>query len=283
MHTKPKHSTVEPQEDETVGRGGPSISYAELVGDMYARWVLDCLVEIAYAVSKDYVARPEFHKDSEVPIGIVDLRMEYGTKSGFPDRTQRQEINSPIFGASDGYLADNSNDKFRVQRKPLFDACTTLSLLTASTAAASLKPSVTSSLVLLQQRLKSFDGASIRRSYHQVVHVSELAFSILTSSGISKVFGVSPSPSNGWPLESTDFSGSQLIESISGKLPLAPEHVFKADRFQRLQRVAQQGREALRAILDADAAAAKDFNGLVTSVYTWSSSLKDYSEPLKPL
>jgi hypothetical protein len=255
--------------------------YAEVVGDMYARWVLDGLVEVSYAISKDFIARPEFYKGPDVPDAIVDLRMQYGTTSTFPNRGQRQEIYLPIFGASDGYASDSLNDKFRALRKPLFDACITLSELTLTTAAASLKPRVLSALGLLRQRLKSFDGISIRRSRAQVHHVTNVAYSILRSAGITHVFGVAPPQSSAWPLESDDINGSQLVRAVSEKLPLGPEYIFNEDKFQRVRLVAQRGREALQLILGADVTKQADFDGLVAAVYAWAFSIKDYSGSLK--
>lgn len=259
-----------------------STEYADLVGDMYARWVLDGLIEIAYAIAKDFVARPEFYKESDIPEGIVELRMEYGTKSVLPNRIQRQEINSPIFGASDGYPSDNTTDKFRTLRKPLFDACITLNELTCSTtSAASLKPRVLTALGFLQQRLYSFNGVSIRRSHRQVQHVSELGYSVLRAAGITRVFGVGPTKSTAWPLESDDINGSQLVRAVSEKLPLGPEYIFNEDKFQRVRQVAQQGRDALRTIFSVDANTSNGFDELVGSVYAWAFSIKDYSGPLK--
>jgi hypothetical protein len=35
------------------------LNYRQVVGDMYSQWALDCVIEVAYAVSKDFIARPE--------------------------------------------------------------------------------------------------------------------------------------------------------------------------------------------------------------------------------
>jgi hypothetical protein len=244
---------------------------------MYCRWTLDGLPEIAYAVSKDFVARPEFYKAADIPGEIVELRIEYGSRSRLPNRSQRLDINSPIFGVSDGYGGDTSNDKFRVLRKPLFDGCIALSELTSNTAPASQKPRILNALDSLRLRLKSFDGKSIRGSYEQVLHVSKAAVGILSSTGVSQVFGVNPAPNHIWPYDSSDANGSLLIGSISDKLTLGPNLTFTADRFQRLRRVAQQGREALILIITTDVAESRAFDALVVSVYTWAMSLKDYS------
>ena len=83
------------------------MAYARLIGDMYARWTLDCVVEIAYAVSKDFILRPEFYKAGDVPDNIITFRIEYGNSAEFPNQAQRQEMNSPVLGASDGYQLES--------------------------------------------------------------------------------------------------------------------------------------------------------------------------------
>jgi hypothetical protein len=64
-------------------------SFGNLIGDMYARWTLDCVIEIAHAVSIDYVARPEFYRGSDVPDNIADLRSSYGYLRNYPNKGAR--------------------------------------------------------------------------------------------------------------------------------------------------------------------------------------------------
>lgn len=253
-----------------------TLSFKEVLGDMYSQWVLDCVIEIAYAVSKDFIARPEFYKVDDVPNGITDIRAAYGVTSNLPNRSQRQDINSPIFGASDGYPPDNTNDKFRALRKPLFDACTVYLMRTNSDAAAPLKETILSALDSFLSCLRNFDGASIRRSHQQVNAVFNLSCDILRSKGVSGVFGVNPPPPGLWPLDSNDSNGSLLIRAIGEKLQLMPEHMFNEEKFQRLRRIAQQGRVALHSILHENPAKEQDFEKLVKDVYSWAISLKDY-------
>jgi hypothetical protein len=102
-------------------------SYGKFIGDMYARWALDDVIEIAHAVSMDYVARPGFYHGSHVPDNIVDLRSSYGYLRNYPNRAQRHDICGPVFGASDGSPTatdvNGTADKFHQYREPLFKAC----------------------------------------------------------------------------------------------------------------------------------------------------------------
>ena len=252
-----------------------SLDYPTLLGDLYARYTLDAVIETASAVAKDFAARPEFYKGDQVPVGIVDLRIAYGYAALFPNRAQRQEIASPIFGLSDGYAPGTSVDKFRSLRKPLFDACITFSERTIAQSIEGLRQRVISALKLFQPHLSNFDGRSVRLGSQQVVQVSELAFEILRSQGIAQVFGVNPPPPAAWPIGSNDSNGALLIRSIGEKLQLPPEYLFNEEKFQRLRRVAEQGRLALRAILLTPPNGDLD-DALVTSIYTWAISLRDY-------
>jgi hypothetical protein len=251
------------------------ITYPLLVGDLYARWVLDTLIEIGYVVARDFTARPEFYKGGEVPAAIVDLRMAYGYTAQFPNRAQRNDIVSPIFGPSDGYVGDAASEKFRALRKPLFDACITFAERTVDQSIEGLRQRILSALELFQPYLENFDGTSIRLGHAQVANVSNVAYDIFRSAGIAQVFGVNPPPSANWPISANDSSGALLIRSIGEKLQLAPEHVVNEEKFQRLRRVAEQGSLALTAILQAKAVNGLD-EALVTSIYTWAISLRDY-------
>jgi hypothetical protein len=273
--------------DETENHlAAPSDSasqFKDIVGDMYARWTLDCVVEIAYQVSLDFVGRPEFYKSNitaDVGAQIVRLRMEYGTKVELPNSAQRGAINTPIFGPSDGVgpIATVAVDKFRSLRKPLLDACTTFSERTVVDADQGIKQAILSALDLFQLYLNSYDGASIRAGHDQIVDVSNVAYSVLRSSGIAQVFGVNSPIGDNWPLASNDPNGALLIRAICEKLQLTSDLVFTDERFQRLRRLAQQGELALESIIDgvSGTASDEDFGKFVTSVYTWAVALRDY-------
>jgi hypothetical protein len=251
-----------------------SASYGKLIGDMYARWVLDCVVEIAYAVSVDFVARPDFYKGSDVPDGIVELRSSYGYARDYPNRSQRQDLNSPVFGLSDGYAPDSGNDKFRALRRPLFDACIAYSEKSVDVAAQRVKQRVLSAMDPFPPYLRNFDGESIHLTYKQVRSLSDLSYKILTSRSVAHVFGVDQPPEATWPLDANDPKGSQLVRAIGERLQ-PKDAIFNEEKFGRLRRMAQEGRDALEALL-TNPTTDQNFENLVTRVYTWAISIKDY-------
>jgi hypothetical protein len=81
--------------------------YAARVADLYAKWTLDGLIELAHAESLDVFVRPQLYR-SGIPDGVVALRMTYGFAPGFADSAQRRALTAPILGSSDGLVPDAS-------------------------------------------------------------------------------------------------------------------------------------------------------------------------------
>jgi hypothetical protein len=48
------------------------------IGGLYRRWVLDCVVEYAYAVSMDFNVRPGFYKNVSVVDELLVMQVGYG-------------------------------------------------------------------------------------------------------------------------------------------------------------------------------------------------------------
>jgi hypothetical protein len=82
-----------------TSNSGSQISAGFLAG-MYARWTLDCLVEIAHAITIDYFSSPEFYL-GDAPEEIGAFWLSYG--SLLPNKDQRHILAGAIFGDSDGY------------------------------------------------------------------------------------------------------------------------------------------------------------------------------------
>ena len=256
-----------------------SQSYGALIGDMYSRWTLDCLIEIAHAVSIDYVARPEFYRGADVPDNIADLWSSSGYQRNYPSKSQRSDLNGPVLGASDGYPPTKGvtavADKFHQLRDPLFKACIAYTERTTADAASGLKNGVLQAMKYFPQYLRNFEGESVNSSYKQVLFVSDLSYQILRSAVVSGAFGVSPAPKSKWPLEADDQRGSQLVNAITDSLQLK-DIALTQERFTKLRAVAQDGHEALEAILLDDPTSNARFEGLVEKVYAWAKSIDYY-------
>ena len=258
----------------------PNAQFASLVGGLYSVWTLDCLVEIAYAISIDFIARPQLYLSNDIPDAIVDLRMTWGTAVTVPNTAQRQSLMMPIFGKSDGLRPDASTGSapFHVARKKLIDACVAFSERAVDTGVPMLEERVRSALIPLQAHFQGLRGKSLDlAAVRQMNPIAITAVSILQSEDVARVFSVTPPDSN-WPFNSDDPNGAKLIENVGASLPLPPECKIAYTKFIVLQRVAREGALALGSVITVNPSVESELLALISAVYTWGTSLRDFQQ-----
>lgn len=237
------------------------------LGDMYARWTLDCLVEIAHAISDDYFSSPEFYQGTAAPDEIVDLWMSYGSVKNFPNKDQRHTLAGAIFGSSDGYSSTGgtaTNDAFHQNRAPLFKACIAAQTATSAESRDGLNQQVVQALPNFQSYLGGFPGKAARVAYEQIKGVSQTAFAILRSDTVSSRFiGNHAHISEEWPLQTSDPNGDKLIAECLSKFKVAAD---MSKDFPSLRAQARAGKEALETIVLPQT----DLDNLVSKTYSWA-------------
>ena len=249
------------------------------LGDMYARWTLDCLIEIAHAVSIDYFSSPEYYQGEDTPNNIVDLWLAYGSAEGFPKADQRHLMAAAVFGDSDGYPAPQSatikNDSFHQNRDPLFAACVAVQTASAAQARPGLEQQVALSLTTFRNYLIAFRGKAARLAFNQLQVISNLAYEILRSESVaSRFIGKRRDPiSKDWPLQQDDPAASILIPEILSQLTV--EGVNPQLQFPVLRAVAQSGNDALEQILKVPP---KNLDELIQKTYSWATFLQNYRQ-----
>lgn len=252
-------------------------SFENNVADMYRRWCLNCLVEIANAVSLDFIRRPQLYQQIDVVAELTTLRSRYGNEENVPNTQQRKSIFTPFFGNSDGYPVSNEASPFHIARKKLVDAAIAFSERVYDTGEDMLRERVRSSIIPLQTYLKGFDGSSFNESYKHTKHIFEdLSVKILKSPDIASIFGIQRINETSWPFEYSS-NGAKLIEAITTALKLASEISFSQEKFVFLQRVAQEGYNALLNVMDYNPNwDDSQLNDLIKYVYAWGNSLHDF-------
>jgi hypothetical protein len=244
------------------------------LGDMYARWTLDCLVEIAHAISIDYFSNPEFYQGDDTPDDIVDLWLSYGSIKNFPNMNQRGILAGAIFGDSDGHPPKGAtmlNDAFHQDRDRLFSACIAAQTATASESRRGLNQQVEQALPSFQSYLEGFPGKAASSAYGQIKSVSETSFVIMRSDTISSRFiGTHSKISAEWPLKKSDPNGDKLIAECLSKLKIAG--VDLPNGFPNLRALAQSGREALDVIVQSPT----DLDDIISRTYSWAMFTGNY-------
>jgi len=242
--------------------------------DLYARWTLDCLVEIAHAVSIDYFSNPEFYQGDDTPDGIADLWTSYGSVKNFANKDQRNTLSGAILGGSDGYRPKGAaayNDAFHQDREPLFKACIAAQTATSAQSRDGLNQQVLQALPNFQSYLQGFTGKAASLAHDQIEAVTETAFSILRSNTVSTRFIGTHSPiSKDWPLTKSDPNGDKLIAECLAKLKVSSVDMFLD--FPNLRALAQAGSDALGAIVQPTT----NLDDLIRKTYSWAMFTGNY-------
>lgn len=246
------------------------------LGLLYKRWTLDCVVNIAYAVSLDFSQRPELYQEvgDSTADKLTQLQSDFGFEANFPNLNTRQMLMSPIFGESDGHSSGNDGSTFQSSRLPVLAAAADFSENAQPTAFPMLRERVRSAIVPFRTHLIDLKGASINQTQKRTEFIFDTAQSILKDPKVAVVFGINGNIDPTWPLESTDPQGAKLIEKITTQLTGLPYGVITKETFVRIQRIAEKGDLSIRIIIDQDIENPEfNLDPLISELYAWGSDL----------
>jgi hypothetical protein len=257
--------------------GTPTTASRQLAG-LYFYFVLDCLIELAHEISKDFFARPQLYNrlgEPAISATLARLNSQYGNDEHVPSREQRAAIFRPLFGQDRITSSDGSSD-FTCARDPLIAACVAFAERVYDTGVVMLEDSVRSAHRPFRDLLLGSLGDSVQWSREQSFGeiADGLAYPILRHPGISRVFGIG-APGPAWPY-TEDPNGAVMVEQASRQLPFAAEYdgPLSRARFNELQRLALRGAEAVASVLETpNDARETELLQLITAVYTWGSAL----------
>ena len=248
------------------------------VAGLYAYAQLDCLIELADQVAKDFFARPSLYTeldDPKLPEALARLASRVGSDEFLPSREQREAMYTPIFGAGE---ADGG--EFVHLRNALLGAAAVLAEWSQATGIPAQRNAVRSAHVGFRAYLTGRIGTSVSWSRGRALPAlaDELAYPILRSKSIIAVFGLTKPAADQWPYRE-DGDGDKAVEEISKRLRDQGAPHITLDRFVACQRVALRGAEALAAIIDyqeSDDDALDDaaVDALGNRCYTWYTALR---------
>jgi hypothetical protein len=253
-------------------------SFKEVTGDprqvagVYFYSLLEPLVEIAHAVSRDFFARPHLYTDlgdDELLAVLARLNAKWGSDEQVPSGDQRRVIYEALFGPDGG-------DFVRL-RDQLVDAASAFAERVFDTGEEMLRERVRTTHRPLRDYLTGVYSDSLKWSSEKALaEITEsLAYRVLRSKGIAAIFGISLPATADWPYVQ-DSNGDKVVEEASRNF-FASGHISSVttrERFSDLQNVASRGAEALATIVEFDGPANnRDLDLLITKVYTWGSSL----------
>lgn len=254
----------------------PGSTYGHLLGSMYKRWVLDCIVDLAHAVSIDFSQRPELYQnlDSATADQLTLLQSSYGYTKDVPNRDIRANLFRPIFGDSDGQGSGNDNSPFQTTRVTVLAAAADFSENAQPTGFPMLRERIRSAIVPFKNHMVDVKGTSLNQTNARTHSIFELSSEILKDTKVAGVFGVSSPINKGWPLLSDDTEGAKLVEKITTQLQGIPSGLITRDRFIRMQRMGDKGANSIHRILETDFDNDRDdLDNLTAQLYAWGSDL----------
>lgn len=241
------------------------------IAELYQRSVLDPMVEVAHAVSHDFVRRPQHYRDVPQDIaGILEgFRIRTGGSPEWLSATQRAQLYSPLFGAA--FCASS------------------IGLRSASVAFAErsegrnadLLDGVRDAAFALRSYIKGIEGRVVSVANSETGSVFRSAIEVLRNEAVARVFGLAPVPSANWPFDGAADAASSdaayLIEEIQRALTsIQPAMILKQQRFILLQRAAHYGAMTITGVLDEVAGweSADRGHALVRHAYSWEKALQ---------
>lgn len=262
------------KEKETSSKLPP---YENLLGLMYRRFVLDCIADLGYAVSLDFIYRPELYQDVDPKTAalMATLQSTIDKQANLPGTQTRAMLYKPIFGASDALGTGNDGSAYQAGRLQLIASAAGFAENAQAVGQPMHRERVRSALVPQRDHFTGFEGASITQSSLRTKGIIEIAAKIITDDDVRVVFGINQKIDPKWPLESNDSQGAKLVEKITQQLQEGiPSGQISRERFIRLQRIAEKGDAAIKGILDADVETDDSkLDALISQLYAWGSDL----------
>jgi hypothetical protein len=255
------------------------------VAGLYFYMLLDCLVELAYKVSKDFFKRPHLYTQLAGTAGVLaSLHARYGSDEEVPSKEQRDAMYVPLFGEIAGSLT-NDNGDFPRLRDQLVSAAAAFSERVYDTGEDMLRARVRTTHRPFKEFLTGLHGDSLVWSKDGALSplTKNRVYNIFRNQGVASVFGISTVPKEDWPYDQ-DSNADKLVEEVFkqivwvGQSEGALMTYLTREHFSNLQRAALRGADAIATIIDYDEGKTEDdLDRLITKCYTWGSALVSLS------
>ncbi len=252
-----------------------------VVADMYERWTLDCIIEVAQAITTNFVERPQQYRNVPENIAniIQDLWYRSATDPQFPDMTKRQMIFEPILGPSDSKPGPHTS-QFHMDGAALRERSRAFTERQVETGEDNLRRAFLDTAVTLRSYLETLvENRVVTIGDKQTKNIFDNATQVLLDITIAGVFGRPPSSVANWPLVgSFDDNGARLIEEATAALGTSSGPISQS-KFIVFQRIAHFGAETIRGVLAANLSptTSEDIDPLIQVTYRWKTALDELS------
>lgn len=162
------------------------------IGELYARWALNFMVDLAHAIAHDFVVRPRHYRavPEEIASILADFRFKLGSDPQWPDAFQRTLSFRMLYPVC-------------VAAAPLREAAMTYQGRQRE-ADESPAEAYRQSARDFREQAGGVEGSALATVSYQTASIFDKATAVFTSPEVAQAFGLTPAPA-GWPL-SGEFS-----------------------------------------------------------------------------
>lgn len=244
-----------------------------LAAELYALRALDALIDIAYAIALDFVARPRHYRSiEEKTVRILEeIKAHTGSDPDWPDGGQRAAIYAALFGSE-----EKGRSPIARQSVALREAAAAFAERTFDSGVAMLRQRFRDCVITLRAHLSSLSGTSVSVGHRQTMAIFQRARSVFQNPKIAAAFGLPPAPAGEWPLgESYSGDGAALVEEVSRLLRPDSMNPMPGQRLLVRQRVANYGFASLSGVADDSPGWDSDdrIDALIAHAYSWHAAI----------
>lgn len=173
------------------------------IGELYGRWALNFLVDLAHAIAHDFVVRPRNYRDVSDEVGsiLADFRFKLGSDPQWPDPFQRTLCFKMLYPVC-------------VAAAPLRDAAMAYQGRLRETD-ESLADTYLQTARDFREQAGGVEGPALATVTYQTASIFDNAKAVLACPGVAQAFGLPPVPAENWPLGG-QFSGAAagLVDEV---------------------------------------------------------------------
>jgi hypothetical protein len=250
---------------------------------MYERWTLDCVIEVAQAIAKDFVSRPHQYRlvSEETAVILQDFWYLSGTDPNYPALHQRELIFSPMLGPSDGRPGDRTSE-FHMDSGALRQKADDFTNRVFSTGEENLRKAFYDEAITFRAYLETLEeNIVVKTGDRQTRSIFEKAVKVLIDPKVTGVFGRPPANVENWPLAkpsgepTIDKDGALFIEEVTMAIETSRGEVPQS-QFIVMQRIGAFGKRTIEGVLDTDLTPdipVEEIEPLIQTTYSWKTAL----------
>lgn len=251
------------------------------VAGLYFYYHLDHLVDIGYAVAKDFSAR-RLHlftsNSEENSLSLLRLCARMGNDEIFLSKEHRNELWNSLFGYGSDEVDGGTNNFPELRDSVLNAANRYVTHAEVETGGPALISNFRTVLIPFKLYLNGIQGSAVKLYRSKIF--PELTegnvYPNLRSSEVAAVYGINTPISQNWPY-SFDANANKLIEEISSQLNVVDEsgNKFTQTVESYLETAAKRGATVIASILDIDPDNSSDSSivGLINQCFAWQTAL----------